>query len=99
MLHASDLGWPTEFIDRYRHDGYWRNETINNFLNNIVKKYNERTAIIDGGTSLSYADLKQLVEKVAKVFSKLGLHSGDHVVLQLQNFWLFVVALLSLSRL
>lgn len=37
MLHASDLGWPTEFIDRYRHDGYWRNETINAFLNNIVK--------------------------------------------------------------
>ena len=99
MLHASDLGWPTEFIDRYRHDGYWRNETINTFLNNIVKKYNERTAIIDGGTSLSYADLKQLVEKVAKGFSKLGLHSGDHVVLQLPNCWQFVVALFALSRL
>lgn len=99
MFYAHDLGWPIKEIERYRAEGYWREETLNTFLSDLARKHTGHLAVIDGEFCLTYAELEQKVAQAAAGFAALGLTAGQTVVLQLPNCWEFVVAFFALVRL
>src|SRR5688500_14658785 len=58
-----------------------------------------RTAIIAGGTTLSYGDLARRVNRLCHGLRDLGLRPGDRVLLRLPNVPEFVVAWLACQKL
>lgn len=99
MLYAHDLGWPNDVMERYRAEGFWREETLNTFLSGLAQERAGHAAVIDGEFRLTYAELEQAAAQAATGFAALGLKAGDTVVLQLPNCWEFVVAFFALARL
>lgn len=58
----------------------------------------EKAALLTGGTSISFAELDQQVDRAAAGFQRLGLESGDRVALLLGNVPEFVIALYGVLR-
>src|SRR5579871_3153221 len=58
----------------------WRTElTPLNFLERSVQVFRERTAVIDGDRSYSYAELGQRVSRLASALRADGVAPGDRV--------------------
>ncbi|MBP2231642.1 2,3-dihydroxybenzoate-AMP ligase [Azospirillum agricola] len=98
-LNADCPGWPEAYRARYRAAGYWGDETFAGMLAGAAARHGARTALIEGDTRVSYADLARRVEVLAGGFAALGLGRGDRAVVQLPNSVAFVETVLALTRL
>jgi 2,3-dihydroxybenzoate-AMP ligase len=92
-------GWPPDSVDRYRHLGYWQNQTFGAMLRQQAQRYGKRTALVGGEQRWSYAQLDQQADRLAKGFEALGVVTGDRVVVQLPNIPEFFAVFFGLSRL
>lgn len=90
--------WPEEFVDRYWAAGHWRGNTLDNLLRGWALRYGPRTALVHGGTRLTYAALNRRVDRMAAGFRLRGLRRGQRVVVQLPNVPEFVVTVFALMR-
>ncbi|MEV5980279.1 AMP-binding protein [Streptomyces sp. NPDC052114] len=90
--------WPEEFVDRYWAAGHWRGHTLDNLLRGWALEHGPRTALVHGGTRLTYAHLNRRVDRMAAGFRLRGLMRGQRVVVQLPNVPEFVVAVFALMR-
>ncbi|MFB8273050.1 (2,3-dihydroxybenzoyl)adenylate synthase [Streptomyces sp. NPDC055955] len=91
--------WPEEFVDRYWATGHWRGNTLDNLLRGWAVEYGPRTALVHGGTRITYANLNRRVDRRAAGFRLRGLRPGQRVVVQLPNVPEFVVVVFALMRL
>lgn len=55
--------WPPDLAERYRREGYWEDITITEMVYRRCDAFPDRMAVIDGGTYLSYGELKRRVEQ------------------------------------
>ncbi|WP_020395128.1 cyclohexanecarboxylate-CoA ligase [Thiolinea disciformis] len=84
--------------------GLWRDETINLHLQQALEHCPDKTAVVayrSGQTTptrLSYRELDNRVEKVARSLVALGVGSSDVVTFQLPNWWEFIVLQLACAR-
>ncbi|MBE8517349.1 (2,3-dihydroxybenzoyl)adenylate synthase [Amycolatopsis sp. H6(2020)] len=83
--------WPEELVQRYGAAGHWRGATFGQLLRDWAARWSARTAVVDGETRLTYAELDEAVDRLAGGLQSLGLRSGDRVVVQLPNSAGFVV--------
>lgn len=90
--------WPAEFVDRYRAAGLWRGDTLDDLLRDRSLRYGPRTALVHGGTRLTYARLNRSVDRMAAGFRLRGLRPGQRVVVQLPNVPEFVITVFALMR-
>ncbi|MFD3326921.1 AMP-binding protein [Streptomyces sp. NPDC058701] len=90
--------WPGEFVDRYWAAGHWRGYTLDNLLRDWARRYGPRTALVHGGTRLTYAQLNRRAERMAAGFRLRGLRPGQRVVVQLPNVPEWVVTVFALLR-
>ncbi|MBT2493811.1 AMP-binding protein [Streptomyces sp. ISL-96] len=90
--------WPEEFVDRYWAAGHWRGNTLDNLLRGWAMQYGPRTALVHGGTRITYADLNRRVDRMAAGFRLRGLRPGQRVVVQLPNVPEFVITVFALMR-
>ncbi|MEU7411099.1 AMP-binding protein [Streptomyces sp. NPDC042638] len=90
--------WPQEFADRYRAAGHWRGSTLDTPLRGWALAYAARTALVHGGTRLTYANLNRRVDRVAAGFRLRGLRPGQRVVVQLPNVPERVITAFALIR-
>ncbi|MGW3321691.1 AMP-binding protein [Streptomyces virginiae] len=90
--------WPAEFVDRYRAAGHWRGDTLDDLLRDRSRRYGPRTALVHGGTRLTYARLNRSVDRMAAGFRLRGLRPGQRVVVQLPNVPEFVITVFALMR-
>ncbi|MFD8542503.1 (2,3-dihydroxybenzoyl)adenylate synthase [Streptomyces sp. NPDC059649] len=90
--------WPEEFVDRYWAAGHWRGNTLDNLLRSWALQYGPRTAVVHGGTRLTYANLNRRVDRMAAGFRLRGLRPGGRVVVQLPNVPEFVITVFALMR-
>lgn len=90
--------WPEEFVDRYWAAGHWRGNTLDNLLRDWALRYGPRTALVHGGTRLTYANLNRRVDRMAAGFLLRGLRPGQRVVVQLPNVPEFVITVFALMR-
>ncbi len=106
---AGHIDWRPEFIngvprhsrtliERYRSDGYWGELTIIDRFDAMAREFPTATAVVDGTTRLSYAQLNELTLAFAAHLGLLGVRPGDIVTIQLPNWWEHVVALLGTVR-
>ena len=57
--------WPAKFADRYRRSGYWRGEPLGGLLADHVARRPDATAIIDGDTRWTYAEVDERADRFA----------------------------------
>ncbi|MFL0180595.1 (2,3-dihydroxybenzoyl)adenylate synthase [Mycobacterium sp. SMC-15] len=90
--------FPDERAVAYRAAGYWSGRPLASLLDDAAARWPERPAVIDGGATLSYAQLDAGAERAAAGLHRLGVGAGDRVLLQLPNSCAFAVTLFGLLR-
>lgn len=90
--------FPDERAAAYRAAGYWSGRPLASLLDDAAARWPERPAVIDGGATLSYAQLDASAERAAAGLHRLGVGAGDRVLLQLPNSCAFAVTLFGLLR-
>lgn len=90
--------WPAEVAERYRALGYWEDRTLGALLRETADRIPSKTAIVDGQTRLSYAELFDRADAAAERLRALGLQPDDRLLVQLPNTWHFVVLTLACFR-
>ena len=86
MIEKGFIGWPDEFGQRYRADGYWQDATIGEILDDRFDRFATRTALIgDDGIHYSYAEIGRLATRLALHLSKSGFKTYDRIIHQIPN--------------
>lgn len=84
--------------------GFWKNRTINDYLEECASACPEKIALtakrVDEGTQVqfTYAQLLQLADRMAVGLYRLGVRKQDVVACQLPNWWQFSLLYLACSR-
>lgn len=81
----------------FRAQGWWRDETLNDWLDRCVARAPDRTAILSAGRTLSYAALGEQVRSFAAGLADAGIRRGDVVVVHLPNLPEFLIAWLAIA--
>ncbi|MCD0453055.1 AMP-binding protein [Actinocorallia sp. API 0066] len=82
--------YPAETAARYRDAGFWTDETLAEPLFATVARVPEKTAIVTGEVSLTYAELGDRVLRIAAGLRHLGVGRGDRAVVHLPNIPEFI---------
>jgi 2,3-dihydroxybenzoate-AMP ligase len=90
--------WPEDFARRYRQEGYWAGITLHDMLTSLIRAAPERIALVHGERRLSYRELGEQAEWLARSLVELGFRPGERVILQLPNSLELVVAFFALTR-
>ncbi|MCD2197981.1 AMP-binding protein [Actinomycetospora endophytica] len=84
---------------RWRASGHWPGRLLDDYLDEAVARTPHRPAVVDGATTLTYAELADRVGAATAGFRALGVTRGDVVSIQLPNWWEALVAHLAVIRL
>ena len=79
--------------------GFWRNESVETYLDRWATRRPATTAMVDGAGRCTYADLARTVERVAHGLAAHGVERGRVIACQLPNWSEFIVVLLAAARL
>ena len=90
--------FPPEFAARYREKGYWRDQSLAQEFDAVYKRFAERTALVDGDVSFSYAELDRVTTNLALNLLEIGIQPLDRVVPTLPNVHEFVVLYFALQK-
>jgi len=90
--------FPADFAARYRAAGYWEDRPQGAFYDEVFAGHGNRTAIIHGGAAVSYAELRNRVDRLARHLLELGVRPLDRFVMQLPNVAEFVYLYFALQR-
>jgi acyl-CoA synthetase (AMP-forming)/AMP-acid ligase II len=72
-------------------------QTLPGVLRDAAARYPTRDAVLDGGTTLTFADLLDRVRDTARAYLSLGLERGDRVSIWAPNGWQWEVAALAVT--
>lgn len=84
--------------------GYWRDKTINDYLDDCVSKHPDKLALIaaqvgtDAVQRFTYRELGRMADRIAVGLARLGVGRNDVVACQLPNCWQFSLIYLACSR-
>ncbi|WP_182343175.1 cyclohexanecarboxylate-CoA ligase [Comamonas koreensis] len=87
-----------------RSQGWWRDTTINDALDQAAQHWPDRLALVaqrtgeDTAQSFNYAQLARMADRVAIGLWRLGVRPADVVACQLPNVWKFTVLYLACAR-
>jgi 2,3-dihydroxybenzoate-AMP ligase len=90
--------FPPEYAARYRAAGYWEDRPLGAFYDEVFASHGHRTAIVHGDETVSYAELRARVERLAHHLLELGVRPLDRFVMQLPNVPEFVYFYFALQR-
>jgi len=79
--------------------GYWRNETLDTYLDRWARERADKTALVDASGRLTWAQLARTVERVAHGLAEHGIGPGSVISCQLPNWTEFIVLALAAIRL
>jgi len=79
------VGWPREFVDKYRQAGYWHGHPLGDIVDDAVKEDPDRVAISFEGKHITYRELGQKVDRLALHLLDVGHKPMDRLILQLPN--------------
>lgn len=85
--------------------GLWRRDTVNTYFQQALAACPDKAAVVayrDGVPQpirLSYRELDQRVDQVARSLAAMGIGRGDVVTYQLPNWWEFIALMLACARL
>ena len=74
-----------ELIEEYTSAGYWQNRVITDFLDEWAARTPGKLAFVDAHREITYAELKEQVDRCALGLLELGVRPGEVVSFQLPN--------------
>ncbi len=74
-----------------------RARTVPDLVAQQAKKLGDASAIVDGDTQISFADLAGRVDEAARALISLGIKRGDRVAIWAPNMWEWIVAALAIN--
>jgi len=90
--------FPPELASRYRAAGYWEDRPQGAVYDEVFAQHGGRTAIVHGDRTVSYSELKDRVDRLARHLLRLGVRPLDRFVMQLPNVPEFVYLYFALQR-
>ena len=91
--------FPADFAARYRRRGYWRDRPLRDVFAEHFAAYADRVALHAGGADITYAEVDERAERLARNLYDLGLRPLDRVVVQLPNDAPFAYLYVALQKL
>jgi non-ribosomal peptide synthetase component E (peptide arylation enzyme) len=86
-----------ELASLYRSSGQWLNKTVFDVLTERTAAHPDREVFADAHTRLTYAELKEKVERCAAFFKSIGIEKGDVITIQLPNRVAFPIVFFALE--
>jgi long-chain acyl-CoA synthetase len=74
------------------------NKTIGQILPEAAAQFAEKTALVFGERTFTFAELDRLSNRVAKSLVDIGIEPGDRVTLYAQNGWEWVVSYYGIAK-
>ena len=97
----NDTQFKTRFTPALRHQfvesGAWRDQTFYHHIESRAKQHPDRTVFIDEHRSITYANLKEQIDRCASFLRSIGIGAGDVVTLQFPNRIEFPIVFFSLE--
>jgi len=90
--------FPLEFARRYRDKGYWQDKSLAEEFAPVFRQYAGRTAFVDRGAHVTYAEVDRVSDCLALNLLDAGLEPLDRVVIQLPNGIEFVYLYFALQK-
>lgn len=90
--------WFEHAAMKYEQLGYWEPLTLGQHLQLWAEKYQNRVALVEDGSKLTYRELDRKVDELASGFFHMGIKKGSNVVVQLPNRISFVLTCFALFR-
>lgn len=90
--------YPDEFAKRYRQRGYWLDRTLGEDFDDFVGKYEDRIALSQSATPVTYGEMAQKVNRLALHFVEKGLRTYDRAIMQLPNEPEFIYCFFALVK-
>jgi 2,3-dihydroxybenzoate---[aryl-carrier protein] ligase len=90
--------FPPEFAARYRARGYWTDQPLFDVFRDCLREYADRVALIDGKGPVTYRQLEERSEHLARALLDLGFGPRDRIVVQLPNTAHFAYLYFALQR-
>jgi non-ribosomal peptide synthetase component E (peptide arylation enzyme) len=73
-------------VAQYVQKGYWESTVFSDYWDQNAEKYPDREALIDStGNRLTFAQVKEQIDRIALGFIELGLEKDDRMAIQLPN--------------
>jgi 2,3-dihydroxybenzoate-AMP ligase len=90
--------FPAEFAARYRALGYWEDRPLFDGFTAALAAYADRVAVVDEAGPVTYSQLSERSERLARVLLDCGLKPLDRVIIQLPNTAVFAYLYFALLR-
>ena len=91
--------FPPEFAARYRERGYWEDVPLGRFYAGVFASHGDRVAMVSGEERVTYSELNERVDHLARHLLEMGVVPLDRWVVQLPNIPEFVYLYFALERL
>ena len=90
--------FPKEFADRYRANGYWRDEPLRVVFRALCERFADRIALIGADRAMTFRELDLHSTNLALNLLDLGIRPRDRLVLQMPNVIEFAYFHLALQK-
>src|SRR5260370_18538833 len=90
--------FPAEFAARYRALGYWEDRPLFDGFTVALAAYADRVAVVDEAGPVTYGQLSERSERLARVLLDCGLEPLDRIIVQLPNTAVFAYLYFALLR-
>jgi len=90
--------FPAEFAARYRELGYWEDRPLFDGFTAALAAYADRVALAGEAGPVTYRQLDERSEHLARVLLDLGLRPLDRIIVQLPNTAVFAYLYFALQR-
>ena len=90
--------FPAEFAARYRELGYWEDRPLFDGFTAALAAYADRVAVVDETGPVTYRQLSERSERLARALLDVGLRPLDRVIVQLPNTAVFVYLYFALQQ-
>jgi len=87
-----------EDAEKYTKLRWWLGITLGDMFDKATDLYPQKEALVDDRVRLSYAQLRERVDRLAIGLMKLGINPTDRVLLQLPNWGEFVYSYFALQK-
>jgi len=89
---------PPEFAARYRAKGYWLDKAMGRYFREVFDRWGDRIAVVAASQQVSYRELGDRIDHLARHMLDLGVAPLDRVVVQLPNRIEFIYLYFALLR-
>jgi len=90
--------FPAEFAARYRALGHWENRPLFDGFTGALAAHADRVAVVDEAGPLTYRELDERSQRLARVLLDHGFKPLDRIIVQLPNTAVFAIFYFALQR-